>query len=255
MDFWSIVLRLYLAHVIADFPLQTNKIYFLKTKYRFVGVIPHVLIHFFTMLLILFPFLNNIHILLIIISISIIHYIIDTAKVEINKYIYISKQSPLKELFFFFLDQFLHFITIFIVSDYFFPLNSILYPAFKLPHLLKIFYLQENTKYILLLISIIFATYGIPVIPYSISGYLYERDKINFKGKLLEEIFSKLYRVLILILLILKGYYFILIIFPIMIVFLYIHLKKYRVSYNYFKELVSTIATIILGIILRFYVF
>ena len=49
---------LFLAHLMADFPLQINTIYSLK-KRNAVGVLPHVAIYTTINVIVLLPFLNS----------------------------------------------------------------------------------------------------------------------------------------------------------------------------------------------------
>jgi hypothetical protein len=74
----NLLAALVLAHLIADFPLQTNKIFEIKQKGG-VGILPHVFIHFIvTALLIQNPWQQ----LPLLLSLGVIHYLIDWYKIK-----------------------------------------------------------------------------------------------------------------------------------------------------------------------------
>jgi hypothetical protein len=78
-QFWHIFLWLTIAHLIADFPLQTNRVFSVRYKYKFGGLI-HVAIHFIVGLALLVPFLGSIKFWLLYTVITVAHYFIDTIK-------------------------------------------------------------------------------------------------------------------------------------------------------------------------------
>ncbi|MFC2149443.1 DUF3307 domain-containing protein [Candidatus Auribacterota bacterium] len=95
-------LRLILAHLIADFPLQTDNIYRLKIKGH-LGLFLHSLIIFFVSLLFVLPLLKLPVVWILLILIMATHYLIDWLKVRY------SKQLKLRSVFWgFILDQVLH---------------------------------------------------------------------------------------------------------------------------------------------------
>ena len=77
-----IFLRLFLAHLIGDFPLQTSAIYSQKVKSPF-GPLLHVLVVISVMVLLTIPFLNSPWMWLIIFINLMGHYIQDWAKLAI----------------------------------------------------------------------------------------------------------------------------------------------------------------------------
>jgi hypothetical protein len=105
MFFWSLLL----AHVIADFPLQTDAVFRLKTKYSW-GVLPHVLICTVINILALYPYLNNGNVWGAIVALGIIHIILDRTKISV------SEKIARDNFFQFFLDQVLHVLSIWVVA-------------------------------------------------------------------------------------------------------------------------------------------
>lgn len=78
-QFWYIFLWLIIAHILADFPLQTNRVFAARYKYKFGGII-HVSIHYIVGLILLFPYLASWEFWLSFTAVTIIHYFIDTIK-------------------------------------------------------------------------------------------------------------------------------------------------------------------------------
>ena len=86
-------LLLLLAHLIADFPFQTNWVFKMRQKYRWGGWI-HILIHTITTTILLTPYLHHYQTWIVIGIITITHYTIDQMK------------KP--TIWHFFMDQLLH---------------------------------------------------------------------------------------------------------------------------------------------------
>ena len=78
-QFWYILLWLIIAHIIADFPLQTNKVFAARYKYKYGGLI-HVFIHFAVGIILLFPYLASWEFWLSFAVVTTLHYFIDTIK-------------------------------------------------------------------------------------------------------------------------------------------------------------------------------
>lgn len=120
----EVFLTFLLAHLIADFPLQTNKLILMKKKGSF-GIFIHVLIHLFVAsLLIHNPFANWQLLLLL----SCIHWVIDWTKIAMGS----------DSLSGFVYDQVAHLISIAIVVGIAFSVDlvpqvvlshTVLYPA------------------------------------------------------------------------------------------------------------------------------
>jgi|GEM_PF-370363 len=94
-------LRLLLAHFIADFPLQTKKIFELKEK-TFWGSVLHAFVFFLLSILFCLPYIIKPKILGFIIALSILHALIDYSKLKITE------KTDTDNLFSFLLDQALH---------------------------------------------------------------------------------------------------------------------------------------------------
>jgi hypothetical protein len=100
---------LFLAHLIADFPLQTSAIYSFKKK-KIVGILPHVAIYSAINVLVLLPFLNSVHTWLSIIALFVVHTIVDRGKL-----IFVQTNSR-DNLLHFLLDQIIHILSIWVIS-------------------------------------------------------------------------------------------------------------------------------------------
>jgi len=107
MFFWI----LFLAHLIGDFPLQTDYIYRLKTRYTW-GVLPHVLICTAVNILLLYPFLHHPATIGVIIFLLIVHFFLDRTKIIITQKI--AQDNFLQ----FILDQFFHFASVWIAAQF-----------------------------------------------------------------------------------------------------------------------------------------
>lgn len=94
---------LYLAHLIADFPLQTNRIYRLKTESN-RGVLLHVAIHILVASILIEDAFANWYVLLVL---GVAHFLIDWTKLQYSGH----RQTPG-----FLLDQFAHLMTIVLIA-------------------------------------------------------------------------------------------------------------------------------------------
>ncbi len=149
MIFWTLLL----AHVIGDFPLQTDSIYRLKLK-SFWGVIPHVAICTLANILLMKPFWSNGYVWVAIIFLAVIHAFLDRAK------IFVSGLLSKDNLLHFAVDQALHFLSIWIVSLW---LSQHLDPS---RYTLTGIY--ANRSLIIMLTALIFASYGgTPIVYYA----------------------------------------------------------------------------------------
>lgn len=79
-----ILLYLLLAHLLADFVFQSNKLITWKKK-DWKGVFMHVFIHWVTSLLLLFPFLSKPQFPIVVTVIALSHFIIDSLKIRFEK--------------------------------------------------------------------------------------------------------------------------------------------------------------------------
>ncbi|MBD3328686.1 DUF3307 domain-containing protein [Candidatus Peregrinibacteria bacterium] len=80
-----ILLHLYLAHLIADFPLQPMPLVEWKHKSLW-GVFVHSLIHLATMVVITIPFIGTPGLYAVLLGIFVIHFFVDAIKVEAEKH-------------------------------------------------------------------------------------------------------------------------------------------------------------------------
>ena len=99
----TIFAALYLSHLIADFPLQTNRIYRLKTESN-QGILLHVAIHLLVASILIENSLRNWPVLLVL---GIAHFLIDWTKLRYPGY----RQTPS-----FLLDQFAHLLTVLVLA-------------------------------------------------------------------------------------------------------------------------------------------
>lgn len=93
-------LYLLLAHLTADFLLQPQKLVDAKHK-TMMAVGLHVVVHFFIMMLFLFPFWMHIDVLIVSGVVAFVHAVIDFIKVKAENY-------GNKYVFYFFVDQISH---------------------------------------------------------------------------------------------------------------------------------------------------
>ena len=132
------------THFMADFPLQTNKIYSLKLK-RLIGVVIHASIFGIMALVVSVPYwLKDFRILMFVVFLWISHFCVDRLKLRINK-ITTHKTTS------FIIDQLVHIVLISLV--------------FLIPHkhlfltkpLLVLYY--YNPIYIIIITAYLIATY------------------------------------------------------------------------------------------------
>jgi len=170
-------LRLYLAHLIADFPLQTDKIYAYKVR-SIKGIILHSGISAFMMMIFLWPFLNRYQSWLFILMIWITHAIQDQWKV-----LHSAKNSRGNHIFWYCFDQFLHllFISILFLT----PLKDWSSVAIDPP---KYFSWYYNNNIILIGIGLILSTWTTTYLLQSIKTVLY-----NPQNKLIRYSFTDKY--------------------------------------------------------------
>jgi hypothetical protein len=141
--FWLLIL----AHFIADFPLQSDKVYALKAKNKW-GLLPHIFISVITNVLVGFPFLRFENFWFTIIFLAFTHYSLDWLKIILTKN-YLSDS-----MFTFLLDQALHIFFIWFTCFHIFHIpvtaieNSIIQQYFF------------NRQLILSLIGLVFSIFA-----------------------------------------------------------------------------------------------
>jgi len=178
-------LQLLLAHLIGDFLLQPTawvkdkKKYKIRSKYLYY----HIGIHFL-LLCILTRFDSTYFITIL--FIALFHYLIDLMK------LYFEKPKYVKEWFF--LDQFLHLITLFCAVNYFYP--------FSIKQGIDILYEPQNLA---LLVSLLFVTYVTAIVQKLLLSKWTKQNHIegnvntNYAGKyigILERLFIFLFVVM-----------------------------------------------------------
>lgn len=165
MFFWSLLL----AHVIADFPLQTDGIYRIKTKYAW-GVLPHVLICSMMNILALLPYLNNVNAWFAVLGLGAVHIILDRTKIRVTERI------ARDNFFQFFLDQLLHVISIWIIAVWL--SQAIDRNAYTITGIFA------NRELVIQLTAYIFATFaGVPIIFYALKFWFLEVLKLDYAIK------------------------------------------------------------------------
>jgi hypothetical protein len=141
--FWLLIL----AHFIADFPLQSDKIFALKSKYKW-GLLPHILISFIASLVIAFPYLGFGNFWFAILFLASIHFLLDWFK------LLLTKKLLSDSLFTFLFDQMLHIIFIWLTCFYLFNIPD---PEIK-NKFITTYYL--NKKVIIIFTGLIFSIFG-----------------------------------------------------------------------------------------------
>jgi hypothetical protein len=156
MFFWSLLL----AHVVADFPFQTDAIFRLKTKYSW-GVLPHVVICTLMNILALYPYLSTVTVWSAIVVLGLIHTILDRTKISV------SEKISRDNFFQFFIDQVLHVLSIWMVALWL--SKSIDQNAYHVSGFLA------NRELIIQLTAYIFAAFaGVPIIFYALKFWFSE---------------------------------------------------------------------------------
>lgn len=149
MFFWTLLL----AHVIGDFPLQTDSIYRLKTKYWW-GVLPHVLICTIMNILVLIPFLNTQNAWWGVAFLAVIHVVLDRTKISV------SEKIARDNFFQFFLDQLLHVLSIWLAALWL--SNTIDFQSYHVSGFLA------NRALVIQTTALIFAAFGgVPIVFYA----------------------------------------------------------------------------------------
>jgi len=116
--FWLWVL----AHLVGDFPLQTDRVFYYKYHTRW-GILIHIGITTLCNVLLTVPFWRYSYYWLLIAAMAILHFIYDRGKINLTK------KGLEDNTFLFLFDQFLHFITIYLAYKAFYAL----YPGLSVP--------------------------------------------------------------------------------------------------------------------------
>jgi len=245
--------RLLLAHIIADFPMQTKQIFKIKTDTEW-GVLFHTLIVLIFSILFAFPYLEDPKVIIILLVIFLSHTVIDKLKMEYSKK---TNNQSIKILLF---DQFLH-IAIIAVLTFNFTKSYLLSSPFNSVfsnHLIDIY---NNDIFIVSLIGYIASGFFIPIllmhikegdIPVSLPK-LKEQKILNIKIPA-NQALDKFYRLFLTISAQYLDDKYIIVIF---ICFVVMSLIPYQISaertekvYN-LKRILNTSLAIFIGILLK----
>lgn len=148
--------RLLLAHIIADFPLQTNQIFKVKTNTEW-GVLIHTLIVLIFSILFAFPYLEDPKVIIILLVIFLTHTVIDKLKMEY------SKKTNNQSLRILLLDQALH-IAIIAVLAFNFTESYLLSSPFNSAFLNYLIDIYNSDIFIISLIGYIASVFIVPIL-------------------------------------------------------------------------------------------
>jgi len=148
--------RLLLAHIIADFPLQTNRIFKVKTNTQW-GVLIHTLIVLMFSILLTLPYLVEPKVIIILLIIFLSHTVIDKLKMEYSKKI---KNHSTRILL---LDQALH-IAIIAVLTFNFTESYFLSSPFDSVFFNYLIDIYNSDIFIVSLIGYITSVFFIPIL-------------------------------------------------------------------------------------------
>jgi hypothetical protein len=148
--------RLLLAHLVADFPLQTNQIFKVKTNTEW-GVLIHTLIVLIFSILFTFPYLEDPKVIIILLVIFLSHTVIDKLKMEYSNK---TKNQSIRILLF---DQALH-LAIIAVLTFNFTESYLLSSPFNSVFLNYLIDVYNNDIFIISLIGYIASVFFIPIL-------------------------------------------------------------------------------------------
>ncbi len=245
--------RLLLAHIIADFPLQTIQIFKVKNNTEW-GVLIHTLIVLIFSIIFAFPYLEDPKVIIILLVIFLSHTVIDKLKMEYTKK---TKNQSIRALL---LDQALH-IAIIAVLTFNFTESYLLSSPFDSAFLNYLIDIYNSDIFIVSLIGYIASIFFIPILLMHIKeeGIPTNPQKLN-KQKILNikipanQTIDKFYRLLLTLSTQYLDDKYIIIIF---ICFVITNLIPYKISaeriekvYN-LKRIINTSLAILIGIVLK----
>jgi len=245
--------RLLLAHIIADFPLQTKQIFKVKMNTEW-GVLLHTIIILIFSILFAFPYLEAPKVIIILWVIFLSHTVIDKIKLDY------SKKNANQDIKIFLLDQFLH-ISIIAALSFNFEKIYLLISPFNNAFLNYLIHLYNNDIFIISLIGYIATIFFIPILLIYIKeeDVLYKTKKLN-KQKIINikipanRIVDKFYRLFLTLSAQYLDEQYVIVIF---ILFVIISFISYQVSperiekvYN-LKRIINSSLAIFIGIILK----
>lgn len=245
--------RLLLAHIIADFPMQTNQIFKVKSNTEW-GVLIHTLIVLLFSIFFAFPYLEDPKVTIILLVIFLSHTVIDKLKMEYSKK---TKNQGIRILL---LDQALH-VAIIAVLAFNFTESYLLSSPFNSVFLNYLIDIYNSDIFIVSLIGYIASVFFIPILLMYIKEgdiptnpqKLKEQKILNIKIPANQTI-DKFYRLFLT----LSAQYlddkYIIVIF---ICFVIISFVPYQISaermekvYN-LKRIINTSLAILIGIVLK----
>ena len=148
--------RLLLAHVIADFPMQTSQIFKIKMNTQW-GVMLHTLIVLIFSILFAFPYLEDPKVLIILLIIFLSHTVIDKLKMEYSEK---TKNQSIRILL---LDQALHIAIIAVLTFSFTESYSLSFP-FNIVFLNYLIDIYNSDIFIVNLIGYIASIFFVPIL-------------------------------------------------------------------------------------------
>ncbi|NOY77355.1 MAG: DUF3307 domain-containing protein [Calditrichaeota bacterium] len=155
--FWLLVL----AHLVGDFPLQTDTIFHYKNKYKW-GILLHVSICAVMNMVFTIPFLGYPSFWLVLFILFISHVFYDSGKIWIT-------QTVLKDnIFLFLFDQFLHFATIWLVTVFFLGIHTTLHIDYSMP-----FY--SDRTLVIQLSGFVFAVFALAPLVFYVQQFINSR--------------------------------------------------------------------------------
>ncbi len=233
--FW--LLRLWLAHLLADFPLQTNLVFKLKKK-SLLGVVLHASIFLIFALFLSLPYLKYVSSIFYILFVWIFHIYIDWARVKVSN---VSREQD--NVWYFLLDQLIHFLSLIFV--FLFPYSK--YPIFWEEPNLGPFWARfyNSDYYILLSIGYIISVFAGTILAFYIGkGLNLRKDFVTNGISPLEKYIGGIFKSLIFFLLwfeIKYIYFFFCLIFLIKII-----IDRYFIKISFFTSIINIFIDIFL---------
>ncbi len=249
----SLFYRLLLAHVIADFPLQTKQIFNVKMNTEW-GVMLHTFIVLIFSILFTFPYLENLKVIAVLLIIFISHTIIDKLKL---KY---SKRTSTPSLKIFLIDQVLH-ISIIAILTFSFTEKVLLTFPFNNVFLSYLIDLYNNDIFVISTLGYIASIFFIPILLIFIKeeDIPYKSEKLN-KQKVINikipanKIVDKFYRLFLTISAQYLDEQYIIVIFVLFVIasFISYQISPERIEKVYnLKRIINSSLAIFIGIILK----
>jgi len=247
--------RLLLAHIIADFPLQTKQIFKVKMNTEW-GVILHTIIVLIFSIFFTFPYLENPKVMAMLLIIFLSHTVIDKIKLKH------SKKTNTHNLKIFLTDQVLH-LSIITILTFKFTERVLLTSPFDNVFLSYLIDLYNNDILIISIIGYILSIFFIPILLIYIKeeDVLFKTKKLN-KQKIINikipanKIVDKFYRLFLTLSSQYLAEQYIIVIF---ILFVITSLISYKVSpervekvYN-LKRIINSSMAIFIGIVLKMF--